>query len=368
VSLFPPELEPWLDKVAPMDVRDYCRALPPESVHTIITSVPYFRQREYEGVYPSVWGGLSFCDHDWEPIIIRDPNLSGGKTPKQSTNKGSFVRDSQDRTITSAYCSRCRAWLGTLGNEPNVEQYVANMLEIATGLWRVLRPDGTFWLNIDGKYNGSGGAGGDYNPGGRRAGQPRFPRTELVGYKPKDWIPVPWLVGIAFQQAGWWLRIDNIWHKPGGFCESARDRPTRVHEYVLLFTKRRKYYYDYDAVTEPAKYAGDKRSQRTDRRRGKKGTKAMNSDTGERRNRRSVWVVNTKPSGVEHYATFNPELIEPLIVAGAPEGGVVFDPFMGVGTTAIAAKNLGRHFLGCDASAKYVEIGDARILSQVTSE
>jgi len=359
----PLDLEQIRNQIVVADVRDFCREIPPETVHAIITSPPYFRQRVYEGVEPSVWGGAGICDHEWEQIRVRDSNLGGGRgarSKKQAQNPGSYQTDPNRRYLSSELCRHCGAWRGTLGNEPTAEQYVANLLEVARGWWRVLRDDGNLLIVLDGKYNGSGGAGGDYNLGGSRAGQPRYPRTAVPRYKHKDWIPIPWLVGIAFQRAGWYLRLDIIWQK-NRLCESAKDRFSRGHEYILHLTKRPRNYWNYEAGCVPAKHTGDGRGARTDNRRGKPGINAMHGKTPALRNRRSVIYFPNQPSGVPHYATYPPRLIDLLVQVSTPPGGIVFDPFMGVGTTAISALRQGRSFVGCEISSTYVELARQRL-------
>ena len=203
-----------------------------------------------------------------------------------------------------------------------------------------MKDDGTVWLNLGDSYNGSGGAGGDYNKGGLKEGQPRYKGRNVPSLKRKDLIGIPWRVAFALQDDGWYLRQDIIWHKPNPMPESVRDRCTKAHEYIFMLTKSKKYYYDHMAVKEE--------SQKND---------------GKKRNRRSVWKVPVFAYKGAHFATYPPKLIEPCILAGCPEGGVVLDPFMGSGTTAIVARQHGRRFIGIDLNAEYLELADKRISS-----
>jgi hypothetical protein len=178
-----------------------------------------------------------------------------------------------------------------------------------------------FFCNLGDSYNGSGGAGGDYGPGGLKEGQPKYSGRNVSTLKPKDLAGVPWRVALALQADGWYLRRDVIWHKRNPMPESAGDRPTTAHEYVFLFSKSPRYYWDKEAVKEPAAYPNDDRGARTDSRRLVPGANSMNGKTGEYRNIRSVWTLSSSPYRGCHYATFPPKLIEPMIKAGSSEKG-----------------------------------------------
>ncbi len=220
---------------------------------------------------------------------------------------------------------------GQIGLEPTVEEYVVVMVEVFREVRRVLRPDGTLWLNLGDSYNGSGGAGGDYGPGGLRDGQPRYPGRRLNGLKPKDLIGVPWRVAFALQTDGWYLRSDIIWAKPNPMPESVTDRPTKSHEYVFLLSKSPQYFYDADAIREPhqdprvvdGRYQGSG-TNRPDYvpntqgfRSGGKGIVMKHRDYNPAgRNRRTVWTIPTQPFPEAHFATFPEELPRLCILAG----------------------------------------------------
>ena len=172
-------------------------------------------------------------------------------------------------------CRRCGAWRGSLGLEPDPDLYVAHFLEIARELRRILRNDGSFWLNVDDSYNASGGAGGDYLPGGLREGQPRYPGRRIPGLPPKGLVGIPWRLAMALQADGWIWRSVVVWAKRNAMTESVRDRPSVAHEYVLQFAKMPRYYYDKWAVVR---------------------TGAAPMGTGIR----SVWVVNARPASWEY--------------------------------------------------------------------
>jgi len=275
---------------------------------------------------------------------------------------------------------------GQLGLEKTPEEYVAHMVEVFREVRRVLRTDGTLWLNLGDSYasdtKGSGGIsrssvlhGSSLADNGASIGQ-RFPARKLNhGLKPKDLVGIPWRVAFALQADGWWLRQDIIWAKPNPMPESVRDRCTKAHEYIFMLTKSAKYYYDAEAVKEqnanpertnyrPGKEAyteGDVHddSGRTIRNDGFK--KYAEGKVCDGRNLRSVWTITTKPYAEAHFATFPPEIPERCIKAGCPKGGKVLDPFFGAGTTGLVAMRLGREFIGIELNEKYCEMARKRI-------
>lgn len=218
---------------------------------------------------------------------------------------------------------------GQIGLENSVNEYVDNLVAVFREVWRVLRNDGVLFLNLGDSYNGSGGAGGDYNVGGLKEGQPRYPGRRVNGLKPKDLIGVPWRVAFALQSEGWYLRSDIIWSKPNPMPESVTDRPTKSHEYIFLLTKSQKYFYDAEAIKEPSKDPTDNRAAREKKYESRE--KFISRLKPEYRadlpfrNRRSVWTVATQPysSGrdVDHFACWPPALVEPMIKAGTSEKG-----------------------------------------------
>ena len=261
---------------------------------------------------------------------------------------------------------------GQIGLEETPDSYVQKLVEVFREVRRVLRDDGTLWLNLGDSYfntqnsnrNGlDGSLGGNVRGGGEYKTQKRS--SGHLPLKPKDLIGIPWRVAFALQADGWYLRQDIIWHKPNPMPESVTDRCTKSHEYIFLLSKSARYYYDYEAVKEETGREGGK--PRVFGAKEQEGT--MRNDVGMRfvddgtRNKRSVWTVATKPFSEAHFATFPEELISPCVLAGSPEGGLVYDPFMGAGTTAYVSKKLGRHFLGSELNPQYIEIANRRINS-----
>ena len=278
---------------------------------------------------------------------------------------------------------------GQFGMERTPEEYVAKMTAVFHEVRRVLRDDGTLWLNLGSSYaattKGSSGVGKN----GSNKGTLIIDRRWQVppGFKPKDLIGIPWLVAFALQADGWYLRQDIIWHKPNPMPESVTDRPTRSHEFIFLLTKAERYWYDADAIKEPGVAANGHDAtgpgysapgqtphtgtKRTDKQRGHVRRHAGFNDRWDSmsraeqcavmRNKRDVWTVATHPFPEAHFATFPPALVEPCILAGCPEGGTVLDPFAGSGTTGLVALRLNRRFIGIELSPEYLEMARRRI-------
>ena len=266
-----------------------------------------------------------------------------------------------------------------LGLEKTPEEYVNNMVEVFREVKRILKKDGTLWLNLGDSYAGSGkgrNADGSHQEGGKQGTsrgtiEGKLTKMETVNLKPKDLVGIPWRVAFALQADGWYLRQDIIWAKPNPMPESVKDRCTKSHEYIFLMSKNKKYYYDIDAIKEPSVYPNDNRKARQN----VETYNHMNSNIGQikavinpknakiypKRNKRSVWTVATKPFKAAHFATFPPKLIEPCILAGCPKGGTVFDPFSGAGTTGVVAIENNREFIGIELNQEYIEIAKKRI-------
>ena len=257
------------------DVRSKLLEMPDETFHTCITSPPYWGMRDY--------------GHD-----------------------------------------------GQIGAEDELQDYVKNLVSCFRQVRRVLRSDGTFWLNIANTYTSGGRAWRDKdakNKGRAMSYRPDTPK----GLKPKDLIGVAWMVAMALQLDGWYLRSDIIWHKPNCQPESVKDRVTVSHEYVFMFSKEERYVFNQDAILEPRK------------------------DGNGQKNRRTVWNINTEAYAEAHFAVFPTELVRPCILAGSQPGDVVLDPFFGAGTVGLVALELGRRCLGVELNESYVAMARRRI-------
>jgi len=251
---------------------------------------------------------------------------------------------------------------GQIGMERTPEEYVAKLVEVFREVRRVLRNDGTLWLNLGDSYaatrKGSSGKGGKQQ---RNEGSVLSDRRAVApsGVRPKDLLGIPWRVAFALQADGWRLRQDIIWAKSAPMPESVTDRCTKAHEYIFLLAKSSHYYFDAKAIEEPAAYAGQNRGGSTNRY--EQNAAGMDNKQYDVRNKRSVWTVNPQPYRHAHFATYPPKLIEPCILAGCPVGGVVLDPFLGSGTTAFVAVELGRKFLGIELNPRYAELARNRV-------
>jgi DNA modification methylase len=294
------------------DIRQIAPTLPSESVHCIVTSPPY-------------WG-------------LRDYGVDG-----------------------------------QIGLEPTPDEYVSSLVAVFRELRRVLRDDGTLWLNLGDSYSGSGEGGG-----GNRKGNEHGQHDSMIGkrgtsgLKPKDLVGIPWRVAFALQADGWWLRQDIIWAKPNPMPESVCDRCTKSHEYIFLLSKSARYWCDMEAIKEPNApcyqlvplsgpgIEGHRKHPAERNDESAIGTSPARLWNGQGRNRRDVWTVATAPYPEAHFATFPPDLIKPCILAGCPVGGTVLDPFLGSGTTAQVAIETGREWIGVELNEKYIPLAEKR--------
>ena len=261
---------------------------------------------------------------------------------------------------------------GQLGLEQTPEEYVSKMVAVFREVRRVLKGDGTLWLDIGDCYCANRGNTKEkpgYDNKSAKGGANLFISTFKKGgngIKDKDLVGIPWLLAFALRADGWYLRQDIIWHKPNPMPESVRDRCTKAHEYIFLMSKSQRYFYDAEAIKEQSNYPDDNRKARSNKNLKRMPTNQIagcrpGSQTYPLRNRRSVWTVTTHPYSESHFATFPPKLIEPCILAGSRINDVVLDPFMGAGTTAVVSAQLGRKYIGMELSPEYCEMARERI-------
>lgn len=366
------------------------RKLPDGSVQTCITSPPYYGLRDYG---TARWEGGEFaCDHHQKSRF--DYKLKTGLGPTGAQTQGSN-RGSGDSAFRDL-CGKCGARRidAQLGLEKTPQEYIAKMVEVFREVRRVLRKDGTLWLNLGDSYANQRWGDGNSPPPTNTGNKKAISHTRLPdGLKPKDLIGIPWRVAFALQEDGWYLRQDIIWHKPNPMPESVTDRCTKAHEYIFLMAKSSRYYFDQEATAEPAKgenahdltgqgYCAPGQSPHTGSRikkpAGWKGGPGNHRSLLGRhpdvpawkepfraiaatRNRRDVWTVATEPYEGTHFATFPKALVEPMILAGCPKGGTVLDPFCGAVTVGLVALHHGREFIGIDLNPDYCEMGRKRI-------
>ena len=316
------QLDPKLDTdvIYNMDCLDALRSLPDNSVHCCVSSPPYYGLRDY---------GMD----------------------------------------------------GQIGREQTPGEYIRRLTAVFRELFRVLRPDGTFWLNISDTYCGTGNKAGYADPkypDGRNGDHVSI-TSKVQGCKPKDLIGIPWLLAFALRADGWYLRNDIIWEKANPMPESVRDRCSRSYEHIFLLTKSRKYYFDSMAIAEPiaATTVARLKSGRNDNHKyadyvpGQNTIQTINRpraagtfnefNISPLRNKRDIWRINTVPYSGAHFAAFPPKLAETCILAGCPENGIVIDPFFGSGTTGFAAKGLNRRYIGVELNPDYCVLARERI-------
>lgn len=266
-----------------------------------------------------------------------------------------------------------------IGTEDSPALYIEKLVDVFSEVYRILRKDGTLWINIADSYAGSGKGGWNtplksgisqqlYNP--KSFNMPK----KWKGIKAKDMIGIPWSLAFSLRDYGWYLRSDIIWQKSNCMPESVKDRPSKSYEHIFLLAKSKKYYYDYQSIQVPAAQSSIERAKRAVSNIGKyaNGIECQNmqaiflprdhSKELTMRNKRDVWTVSTNSYRTDgHFAMYPEKLIEPCILAGCPIGGVVLDPFFGSGTTGATAKRLGREYIGIELNPEYCTIAEKRI-------
>ena len=357
------------------DNRETLKQLPDKSVQTVVTSPPYWGLRDY--------GTKSWTNGDPDCLHIKDPS----KTKMFGNEQFNQNRPSREATKMPGYYyqNRCELCGATeedeqIGLEQTPQDFVEQLCLVFDEVWRVLKNDGTIWVNLGDSYAN----GGMSNPsakstlgGGKDRGAADYSIARKIpaGLKPKDLVGIPWRFAFAMQDRGWYLRQDIIWAKPNPMPESVTDRCTKSHEYIFLMTKNPKYYYDNVAIKEPVSEVSLKRAEYgwdSDRPSTKNasmggggihvekmGTRFVNP---EGRNKRSVWTITTKGYKDAHFATYPPELITPCILAGSKEGDIVLDPFSGSGTTGEVALLHNRNYIGLELNPEYAKLSEKRLL------
>jgi DNA modification methylase len=313
------------------DVLGWLPRLPAASVQCCVTSPPYWGLRDY-GLPGSAWPGMS----QFVPLP--------GMPPVE-----------------------VMPWFGCLGLEPDPMTFVAHIVHVFREVRRVLKDDGTLWLNLGDSYARPLAKGATGTPNGRNLAEMGYTGAKPVpdGLKPKDLIGIPWRVAFALQADGWYLRSDVVWAKPNPMPESVTDRPTKAHEYVFLLAKSERYAYDADAIKETSITNDARRPYMSKGAKDLDGRSAVLWRGGQlreinvdvtKRNARTVWTITPKPFKGAHFATFPPELARRCILAGSQPGDLVLDPFNGAGTTGIVTSELGRRYCGIELNPAYVEL------------
>jgi DNA modification methylase len=389
------------------DALTVLKTMPSEWVDCVVTSPPYWGLRDYG---TGNWkGGDANCDHVADSSATK---VFGNAEFNQN-------RPSRSETKTPGYyaqvCPKCNAKRVDfqIGLETTPEEYVERLRQVFSEVRRVLKREGTLWLNLGDTYFGSGCGTNDYRtPASHSISRPTLyagprPQNNVKHsiLKPKDLVGIPWLAAFALRADGWYLRSDIIWNKPNPMPESVKDRPTKAHEYLFLLTKSKRYFYDADAIKEPLKDASIARLTQdienqsgSDRvpgktngrmkavgkvpsgwRQGKRFTEMMGGGGsgfkghkgyydkngrligGGKANKKSVWTVTTQSFKGAHFATFPEKLVEPCVLAGCPINGIILDPFCGSGTTGVVALRNNRNFIGIELNPEYVKIAEKRM-------
>lgn len=350
------------------DAIEKLKEIPDNSIDMVMTSPPYWALRDYGDGTDKIWDDDPDCDHEFDEIKTKQNNLSGGNNNKN--NKGSFAVDYEERTTKSAFCKKCGAWKGQLGLEPDFKLYIKHLADIFDEIWRVLKPEGTCWVNIGDTYSGTNDKKGYEDPKNKkgRNGQ-KIGVNKNTGLKAKSLVQIPHRFAIEMSDRGWILRNTIIWNKPNAMPSSVKDRFTVDFEYLFFFTKQKKYYFEqqFEPYTKPLnRWGGDnlKADGKSDWDEGTGQTtyRKRNLRPDHRgRNKRTTWYINPKPFREAHFAVYPRELVETPLKAGCPENGIVLDPFAGAGTTAVEAKRQGKRYIGIELSEKYADIARKRV-------
>lgn len=350
-----------MSRIIQGDCMDVLKTIESESVNCCVTSPPYYGLRDYG---TGTWiGGDPNCPHR-RMSKKSDKTITGHAQDELIGNVGD--------AIYKTVCPLCGAVRvdKQIGLEETPDEYVQKLTQVFHEVKRILKDDGTLWLNIGDSYASNTSAGDKtqgnpmfYSPSREKTKTPK--KTVPSNCKPKDLIGIPWMLAFALRADGWYLRQDIIWHKPNPMPESVKDRCTKSHEYIFLLSKKPKYYFDSDAIAEKTVTfdygVRDRDHTKLNNTPGRSKMNGLKTNQYENRNKRDVWDVSLKPCKEAHFATYPEELVRPCILAGCPIGGTVLDPFFGSGTTGRVAESLNREYIGIELNPEYIEIENRRL-------
>lgn len=349
------------------NVLDVLKIIPDNSIDCVVTSPPYWALRDYGSDVETVWDGNEACEHEW-----------GGETGRIQRAGSTGVGAKQEMNSSLGnFCTKCNAWKGQLGLEPTFDLYIKHLCDIFDEIKRVLKKTGTCWVNLGDTYYTKSGSGFLNNNLGSTSHTLKTGISKANEIRGGNELPskslclIPFRFAIEMCNRGWTLRNTIIWHKPNCMPSSAKDRFTVDFEYVFFFVKNKKYYFEtqYEAYAKPMNRWGGDKLKANGKSSWDKGTgqasyrKRNMRPNPQGRYKRTVWRINTKPFPEAHFAVFPEELIETPIKAGCPQNGIVLDPFIGSGTTALVALKNNRRFFGIELNPKYIEIAVKRIKS-----
>lgn len=380
------------------DALEVLKTLESESVQCCVTSPPYFGLRDYGTAEWDISNAedaeiAEKCDHKGDERFYSMQGASSVTSEAFSeAGEANADRLKKARWREKGTCIHCGAVRidAQIGLEATPAEFVGRLVEVFEEVRRVLKKDGTLWLNLGDSYFGGGYSNHDINGeswkdrmnGDKRSSRQQDIKRNNPGIKPKDLVGIPWRVAFALQADGWYLRQDIIWAKPNPMPESVTDRCTKSHEYIFLLTKSAKYFYDNEAIKQPVaestigrgpvdfggakgrQYKADIAETDPNYRNGTEQwgrTFDYTESSINGCNKRSVWTVATQPYSEAHFATFPPKLIEPCILAGSREGDTVLDPFNGAGTTGLVSLRHRRNYIGIELNPEYIKIAEKRL-------
>jgi site-specific DNA-methyltransferase (adenine-specific) len=360
-------IEDIIDKIVCGHVLDVLAQIPSESIDMCVTSPPYFGLRSY-GTEPQIWDEDKNCRHEWSAEIKKPINLQSGNPEYQRP----WRELATDKNATQGrFCSKCGAWKGELGLEPTVELYINHLMQVFNEVQRILKPSGSCYINIADSYNRfkRGNTEIEKNP---RVATNLFTKFVQAPIQIGSQCAIPERLIIAMLENGWAKLNTIIWHKPNAMTFSGKRRFTNDYESFLFFVKNEKNHY-FEQQFEPYQGKATSKAWHSNKPAKAVGSQDRNGHSQwERngqiwqrnkkgRNKRTVWRINTKGYRGAHFATFAPELIKIPIQASCPLGGIVVDPFIGSGTTAMVAKQLDRHYIGIDLNPSYTPLQQKRL-------
>lgn len=336
-------------------VLDISKTFDDDSIDCIITSPPYYSLRSY-ATEPQIWGGDKDCNHDWSKVIT-PPRGGIAYTSKVGANRNAEA-NARDKDIVSDICTECGAWRGELGREVTPESFINNLCSIFDVLKDKLKEQGTCWVNLGDTYGGTGSKG-DYKDPKYKDGRNGQSVSITVKQRNKSLLLIPERFVIEMFNRGWIVRQLLIWRKGNAMPSSVKDRFTQDFEQIFFFTKNKKYYFkqQFEPQNNWVNSGGHNKYALAGLANGLNKTKLNKKG----RNMRAVWDINTTPSREKHYAAYPKKLVARMVDAGCPQGGLVLDPFMGSGTTAIVARAMGRNYLGCELNPEYIKICNKRL-------
>ena len=358
-----------MNKILQGDALTKLKELPEKSVNMCMTSPPYWALRDYGDGNSQIWDEINGCKHEFEIYENKNPMDRGGYT-QFNVSSGKLKEVSKNSVAFQGFCEKCKAWKGQLGLEPTFDLYIKHLCDIFDEVKKVLRDDGTCWVNIGDCYIG-GHKGGSIHTKGSKYDNPDIipqfkgtPKEKQEGMIEKCLVGIPFRFALEMINRGWILRNTIIWYKPSCMPSSVKDRFTVDFEYIFFFSKKKKYHFE--TQREPhlrperePRYASPKMKKYMEMGLMSKRDEIKNHPNG--RNKRTVWTINPKPFKEAHFAVYPEELCETPIKAGCPEQGIVLDPFFGAGTTGLVALKQNKKFIGIELNKEYIEIAKKRL-------